>query len=129
TLPFQLSKGEIIEVYCEHLHSSYILNRNNFVLPISDNLFKVGATYQWQYLNNQPSIEARMHLAQMLKQITHLPFEITNHWAAIRPTIKDRRPVVRWQQKNVGIINGLGTKGVLLAPLMARQLIDNLPAN
>jgi glycine oxidase len=125
-LPFQLSKGEIIEIYCPGLTNEFIINRNHFILPVGNQLFKVGSTYKWDCFDNIPTQEARNNLEEAFKSIIQLPYEVTNHWAAVRPTVKDRRPIAKWQNR-LGIINGLGTKGVLLAPYMAGLLLENMP--
>lgn len=46
--------------------------------------------------------------------------------AGIRPTVKDRRPLVgvHPKYKNLFILNGLGTHGALLAPYTATSLYD-----
>jgi len=58
-------------------------------------------------------------------------FEILNHFAGIRPTVKDRRPLVGTHPnyKNMHILNGLGTRGVMLAPSMAMNLYDYIENN
>ena len=44
----------------------------------------------------------------------------------VRPTVKDRRPLIGTHPtyKNLHILNGLGTRGVMLAPAMALDLFD-----
>ncbi|MFL2623860.1 MAG: FAD-dependent oxidoreductase [Flavobacteriaceae bacterium] len=46
--------------------------------------------------------------------------------AGIRPTVIDRRPLVGQHRvhKNLYILNGLGSRGVLVAPTVAKNLID-----
>lgn len=48
--------------------------------------------------------------------------------AGIRPTVKDRRPLVgkHPKYKNLAILNGLGTRGVMIAPWAANQLFYHL---
>jgi len=57
-----------------------------------------------------------------------IPYKVINHEAAVRPTIKDRRPVIGLhpQYKSLAIFNGLGTKGVSLAPFFANNFCDYL---
>lgn len=52
-------------------------------------------------------------------------------YAGIRPTIKDRRPILGLHPKNkkLAILNGLGTRGVMIAPLMARKLYQHIENN
>ncbi|NNC69515.1 MAG: FAD-dependent oxidoreductase, partial [Flavobacteriaceae bacterium] len=56
------------------------------------------------------------------------PYTIITHEAGIRPTVKDRRPLVgiHPEKKQLAVLNGLGTRGVLLAPKMARLLYEAL---
>ena len=87
-------------------------------------LFRVGSTYAWKFENNLPTQEAKEYLIAELKQMIKIPFEVVAHEAAIRPTVQGRRPFlgVHGKHKQVGIFNGLGTKGVLLAPYFANHL-------
>ena len=57
-----------------------------------------------------------------------MPFEVTGRRAGIRPIIKDYKPVLGMhpQYSQLGIFNGLGSKGTLIAPFFARQMADFL---
>jgi glycine/D-amino acid oxidase-like deaminating enzyme len=52
--------------------------------------------------------------------------EITGQQAGVRPSTKDRRPILGEHpyHKNMFIFNGLGTKGVSLAPYFVKQLSE-----
>ena len=54
--------------------------------------------------------------------------EIVKHEAGLRPTVKDRRALVGNHPKfaNVFVFNGLGTRGLLIAPLLSLQFVDHL---
>ncbi|MBS1765334.1 MAG: FAD-binding oxidoreductase [Bacteroidetes bacterium] len=127
-LPFQPSKGEILTFRSEQLTQDYIINKSVFVLPIGNHLFKAGSTYEWKELNYCPTEAAREKLTRQLEALLRVPFELTNHQASIRPSVKARRPFagMRTDIKNVGIFNGLGTKGVMLAPYLAEHLCNHL---
>jgi len=120
TLPFLPSKGEILTIKAD-MNLSHILNRKIFILPVGENLFKVGSTYSWKFENASPTEAAKAELITQLKSIIKIPFEVIDHTAAIRPTVKDRRPMIGLHKHyaQVGIFNGLGTKGCLLAPFFA----------
>jgi glycine oxidase len=122
-LPFLPSKGEIIIIKAE-MKLEHILNRKIFILPLGDNLFKVGSTYSWKYENEFPTVEAKEELMNQLKSVIKIPFEVVDQAAGIRPTVKDRRPMLglHSDHKQVGVFNGLGTKGCLLAPFFANHL-------
>jgi len=58
-------------------------------------------------------------------------FKIVEQVAGIRPTVKDRRPLVGQhpEYKNVYLLNGLGTRGVMIAPYVANQLFQYIEHN
>ena len=57
-----------------------------------------------------------------------LPYEIIDHLVGVRPANRDRRPFVGMHPSysQLGICNGMGTKGCSLSPYFTNQLIDHL---
>ena len=51
--------------------------------------------------------------------------------AGVRPTVRDRRPLIGIHPafRNLAILNGLGTRGVMIAPTAAKQLFNHLEKN
>ncbi|RXQ91540.1 FAD-binding oxidoreductase [Ancylomarina salipaludis] len=125
---FYLTKGELIEIEAKALCQDYILNKNLFVLPTGNHRFKVGATYQWDNINEETSEEGKSELLTKLNKLIDTDYTVLNHWAGVRPTVKDRRPIlgIHPQNKNLAIFNGLGTKGVMLAPYFSVQMLNLL---
>lgn len=120
------AKGEVLTIRCEGLLLNRdILNKGIFMLPLGDRLYKVGATYQWNELNDVPSQTAKEELLGKLSALIHVPFEVVAHEAGVRPAVIDRRPVIgeHPQHKNHYVFNGFGTKAVMLAPFFAKQLL------
>ena len=128
-LPFKLTKGEIITVSIPLLNElDKVINKGVFILPLGNHLFKVGATYEWADLADVPTNKGKAYLIDKLKKILKVPFEIVDHQAGIRPTVNDRRPLVgiHPQHPALGVFNGMGTKGVMLAPYFADRFFDFL---
>ncbi len=127
-LPLDGTKGEVISVRIPKLDASVILKSNIFVLPVGNDIYRVGATYDWKDKTNTPTEEGKKQLINDLKTLIDLPFELIDHKAGIRPTVRDRRPLVgtHHQHKNMHLLNGLGTRGVLLGPYLAKQLFDHI---
>lgn len=131
-LPFKLTKGETLTIRIPLLYQkglvSKVINKGVFVLPLGDELYKVGATYEWEDLTEVPTENGKAFLVQQLHKLLNVPFEIIAHQAGIRPTVKDRRPLIGLHPEHatIGIFNGLGTKGVMLAPYFAKQFADFL---
>jgi glycine oxidase len=127
-VPFRPVKGELLKVSIPLLDERFIINSNIFILPLGNHLFRVGSSYDWDDLSPQPTKLVRDRLISSLQALIKLPFELVEHTAGIRPSIADRRPVAgrHPDHPNMFILNGLGAKGAMLAPLIAQQLIDLL---
>jgi len=127
-LPFNPSKGEVITISAPLLPEDYILLKGLFLIPLGNHRFCVGSTYTWDYQDELPTEEALQNLKSKLKNLINVPFEIVDHKSAIRPTTKDRRPLIgeHPKLKNVYMFNGLGTKGVLLGPYFANEFAQFL---
>lgn len=130
-LPFKLTKGEMITVKLPERHiipSDTVINKAVFILPLGNNTYKIGATYEWADLSEQCTEKGRMELTEKLSKVLKVPFEIIDQQAGIRPTVNDRRPLIGLHPGHnaLGIFNGMGTKGVMLAPYFAKQFAEFL---
>lgn len=127
-LPLDGTKGELFIIKAPGLKLDVIVNTSVFILPLGHDLFKVGATYNWKDKTNLPTDEGRAELIERIQEIINCDFEIIRHYAGVRPTVSDRRPLVgtHTEHKNVHILNGLGTRGVMIGPAMAKALYDTI---
>lgn len=127
-LPLDGTKGELFIIKAPLLNLDVIVNTSVFILPLGNDLFKVGATYNWKDKTDLPTQEGKIELIERIKEIITCEFEIIEHFAGVRPTVKDRRPLVgtHAEHKSIHILNGLGTRGVLLGPSMAKALFENI---
>lgn len=127
-LPLDGTKGELFIIKAADLDLNVIVNTSVFILPLGNNLFKVGATYNWSDKTNIPTEDGKQELIERIKEILNCDFEILEHFAGVRPTVKDRKAMLgsHFEHKNMHIMNGLGTRGVMLAPTMAKVLFENI---
>lgn len=127
-LPLDGTKGEILVIKAPLLDLDVVLNTSVFILPLGNNLFKVGATYNWTDKTDTPTQEGKAELIEKLKEIISCDFEIVGHFAGVRPTVRDRKPLVGTYSyhNSIHILNGLGTRGVMLGPAMAKALFENI---
>ena len=130
-LPMQEAKGELLIIHAPTLKVDFLIKAAVFVMPIGDDLFKVGATFNWKDKTIKPSKEGKLELIEKLESCITSPYTIIDHIAGIRPTTKDRRPLVGLhpEYKNLAILNGLGTRGVMIAPTVAKELFNSLERN
>ncbi|MCA6078997.1 NAD(P)/FAD-dependent oxidoreductase [Fulvivirga sedimenti] len=126
-LPFRPVKGEILEIEME-ASSNEIFNRGIFILPLGGKRFRVGSTYDNHDLSWEPTREGRGKIEAQLKGLVNIPYTVVNHYAGVRPATADRRPIIgdHPNHETICIFNGLGTKGVSLAPYFAGQLTNHL---
>jgi glycine/D-amino acid oxidase-like deaminating enzyme len=127
-LPIIPSKGELITVCIPDLKLDFILKGNVFVIPLGNQTFKVGSTYTWSEFDTIPTESGLAYLTNELKNLIDLPFVLIKHEAGLRPSSKDRKPMIGTHPKvsRMHIINGLGTRGVMIAPAMAKELFQHL---
>lgn len=125
-LPFNLIRGEIMDIKCE-LPNDRIYNRGVFILP-RDGVFRVGSTYDHENLTYEPQQKGIEELERRLRKLYTGGYEIVEVSAGVRPTTNDRRPYIGWHPKNkaVGIFNGFGTKGVSLVPYFSKLFVDSI---
>lgn len=127
-LPMREAKGELITIHAPNLKINYLIKSAIFILPIGNDLYKVGATFNWVDKTKIPTEEGKEELEFKLNSVINCDYKIVNHIAGIRPTVKDRRPMVGIHPKynQLAILNGLGTRGVMIAPLMAKKLFQHI---
>lgn len=127
-LPLNEVKGELITIHAQDLEINFLLKSTLFILPLGNHFYKVGATFNWKDKTSNPSNEGKEELVDKLKKVINVPYKIVDQTAGVRPTVRDRRPMIGKHPAypNLAILNGLGTRGVMIAPSMAKQLFNNL---
>ena len=126
-LAFRSARGDILTLRC-NLPADRIWSTGLFIQPHGGGLFKVGATYDWNHLEPVPSPIGRAELEEKLGALLRVPFEVVAHEAGVRPVAVQRVPVAGRLPGRPGmaVFNGLGSKGTLQAPAIARMLADHL---
>lgn len=127
-LPLNGTKGETIDIKAPNLNIDFLLKSSVFVMPIKDELYKVGATFNWTDKTCNLTDEGKQELEEKLAKTITVPYQVVAQSAGIRPTVKDRRPLVGKHPKyqNLAVLNGLGTRGVMIAPTVAKSLFNHL---
>ena len=124
-LPNKFVKGEVLSVQLES-PLDRMINKGIFVLPLHEGGYKVGSTYDRDDLTAKPTLEGKKQITDKLDKLMNIKYTVTEHLAGVRPATDDRRPYVGMHpvHKHIGILNGLGAKGISLAPFFAEELIN-----
>jgi glycine oxidase len=123
-IPLKPAKGEILHIEANDAIEACIPQHGVFMLPIDENIFRVGSNFSWDELTDTTTLEAKEEIVAKFTKWYKGPFEITKQVAGIRPSSLDRRPILGRLKfhPNAFILNGFGSKGVALAPYYSKML-------
>ena len=129
-IPMKPTKGQMLTVKVSPpLASERIYNQHFYMFPTdTEHVFRLGATYDWNDLNEDPTEAAKEDLISKVKRALNVEMKVLEHDAAIRPNVRDRRPVLgkHPENKNLLLFNGMGSKGVMLAPYFAKHFVSHI---
>lgn len=130
-IQWQIAKGEALIVRIDDPQAGNIaemLKKTVMLAPLGQGRFWAGGSYQWHYADLLPSREEGAYLEKHLAGMLTAPYKIVGQMAGVRPTVRDRRPLLGRSplDPKLYIFNGMGTKGALLAPYWAAHLADHL---
>jgi glycine/D-amino acid oxidase-like deaminating enzyme len=125
-VPILPLKGETLRIQSNY-EEKMILNRGVYAVPANQKgEWRVGATYTFTDLSPDTTDKAREELTQKMKELVSFPFTIIDQQWGLRPSTHDRRPILgrHPEYENLSILNGMGPKGVSLAPYFSGILVD-----
>lgn len=127
-LPFIATKGELLLIRIPGADFDKILKHHLFIVPLKNDLYWAGSTSRFEFDDVFPTEPVRGWLVGELEKTLSVPFEVVAHHAGVRPTVADLRPFLGMHPTHpeLGIFNGLGTKGASMGPFFAKQMSDFL---
>lgn len=126
-LPFRPVKGEVLSLKSQKAVDKIYI-KGCFITPGVDGIHRCGSTYDWRDKSPFPTEKGRHTILGNLHNLIDWKVEIVEQRAGFRPASLDRRPMIgrHPEQKALWVFNGLGAKGVTLAPYYANQLVNFL---
>lgn len=123
-LPMVGSKGQILLIRSPQLKSKNILKGPLFIAPLGDDLYWAGATFEQDDKSLHTTTAGREELIAKINRMISVPYTVEKQLTHIRPTVVDRRPLLgtHHTHKQLHLLNGLGSRGVLTAPQAAQWL-------
>lgn len=129
-LHYRHAKGEvlILKLNAPDNEVPAVYNQRYWLARQHNGLYKFGATYEWNDLTPAPTETGYDELINAARKLIKVDFEVIDHIAAVRCIPKQNIPYAFWHptHKNVGILTGLGSKGVMLAPQYATLLLHEI---
>lgn len=130
-VPWEFSKGEVLEITVEGLATDVIVNDGHWIVPVCDGVAWVGATHEPGGRDARVTAAAREKLVGWAGGLLDGGrFTVVGQRSGVRVNVPDRRPVAgrHPQHARLGLCGGLAAKGTLWGPLLARQWADHLTA-
>ena len=126
-LPLVPLKGEILWIKPEQ-EIETIFSKGCFIIPRNDGICMAGSTYDRKDQTLAATENGRKEITVKLNSLLKIQYKIVGQDIGIRPATINRRPLLGVHPKwsNLILFNGLGTKGVTLAPFFGNQLINFL---
>ncbi len=136
-LPLHPARGDMLTVESNAIDFDRVVHHEAWSVPLAKHQFLIGATYDRHELDTNTASASALHyrseLMRRWESMTHGSFEtgehrIIEHRIGIRPASYDRRPLIGQHRtlKSAYCMNGLGSKGSLMSPFLASQLLDNI---
>jgi glycine/D-amino acid oxidase-like deaminating enzyme len=129
-LPLQLVQGEIFTLETDQPLPEEIVQFGKWLLPLSKGYFKLGATWQWQPLDEQPTEKAEQQLLESCKaQFPYLKeARLVEKKVGIRPGTRDKQPFLGCHPDypQLLVFNGFGSKGSLMIPWYSECFSNHL---
>lgn len=120
------AKGEILTLRASDWCESHIrIGAGGWLVPLGNHRFKAGSTYEWDRLDEKPTEDGREKVMTIARRLGGgADIEMLAHEAGVRPILRRSEPMIGPLDNGGWMFNGLGSKGSLLAPGMARRLAD-----
>ena len=128
-VPFAPAQGTILTASADLQGERRIVNCGCWVVAREDGTLRIGSTFELKFHDPHTSDPAR--LADLQAQVSRLikaPVTLHDQQTAVRPAITQQRTLIGRHpgKRRVAFLNGLGSKGTLLAPHLARRLVRHL---
>ena len=125
---WRYSKGECVELRMSGLDPGVVWNRRHWVVATGEGVAKAGATNEPGRKDFEPTERARSELERSVRAMGWEAFETVGQTVGVRVYAPDKRPAIGWvsEDARVGVFGGLGAKGALQAPTLAREWVGHL---
>nr|MCU0718986.1 FAD-dependent oxidoreductase [Pirellula sp.] len=136
-LPLHPARGDILKISApSSFPTEHVIHHSAWIVPDRNRELLLGATYDRKTLDGivddrTAVLEAKTTLVNRFRELLAPPFrrspiDVLEHRAAVRPASYDRHPLIGQHREHPSLfcLNGLGSKGSLMSPLLADALLN-----
>lgn len=125
TQAFALTKGSASWLSLPRSTINKMIKDDIFLVPLGNDQFWVGGGYTAWNPAEKPGATSTGH-ARSFQDWIRMPYHLLAEKSAVRPTTKNRRPLIICHPSLPGLyfVNGMGTKGTSMAPYFVSLLAD-----
>ncbi len=127
--PFKSARGTILTLRADLGGERRVISSGCWVVPRADGSARAGPTYEIPFTApHTPAREAVAGLEAKLRAMVRADFQVIEEQTAVRPIVHGHEALLGLHpgRPRVAILNGLGSKGVLRSPWLARHLVEHL---
>jgi glycine/D-amino acid oxidase-like deaminating enzyme len=130
-VPVKGMKGDVLTLDIEAYALKEVVNKHFFIIPLPNGKFRMGSSYIREFEDDAPTEGGLKEITEGAHTILKKPFVVIEQKAGIRPVVPDHRPIIgeHPEQPLALIFNGLGTKGVSIAPYASKIVTNFLLLN
>lgn len=127
-LPIYGNRGDYLIFKSTDLKVDELVKGKEFLIPLGDDLYKFGATFDRELLIDKTPFPFQKSLIKSLKRLIKVDFDVIRFESGVRPNVKDRRPILGQHpvHNNMFVMNGFGSRGLFMSPLLSKWMISNL---
>jgi len=119
-------KGQVYELSGLPDWGDAILKTEKFLIPTGTGTVLAGSTYEREFDHENPDSVGYDEITRDIEPDLKEKMRVVNCWAGIRPTTKDRRPIIEKIDSGLFALNGMGAKGVSLSPWAAMEITKQM---
>lgn len=128
------NEGEYVIIHAPELKIPFGLKGPVYVIPLGEDLYKAGATFRKVNHSDNDGEATETGISEIvthLKTMLRCEFQVVDTTIGIRPSTSDRNPLVgrAIDYPEMYFLNGLGSRGFLMAPLLAKTLYQAITEN
>ncbi len=118
--------GDVLMVEAE-AYDRFVHLEGMFMIPRGEGRFVMGSTYINRFKSIDPDPERARQLMDKAERQGVRIRKLLSHRCAVRPAVFDRKPLVGPFEgyKKLVAFTGMGSRGILHAPLLANQVLDH----